>query len=289
MVRPRHSSRLFQFACLHIGRKGIALGALWLGLSGLRGQTSRPIDFASGFSGDIILGASEADPGHNIAVSNWFFYETGATPPHGAVAQGLPAGGAFTVGGRGFQFADFTGNNVLTSAGTLTLTSPASFQDLHFLVTAQGGSGSGAFNVTLNFSDSSSTQTSNFTGIKDWTLESNGGANNALLGVGLLSGSSSTIYTGNLYLLVFDYSLAPGDQSKTLDSISIGGISGVNTLMFFGASGTTAIPEPAAWAAIFGITALGIVGSRAYRRRKQARLSLAASRKAAGLGTGRDS
>ncbi len=249
-------------------------------VAALEAQTSLPIAL-TGFTGDIVLAASETgasitgsgvSSGTTTSVSNWDFYETGATVTNGALLQGLPGGTRIFTSATNanieFQLAPYTANNVVINSGTLTLTSPGRFQDLHFLVTAQGGSGNGTFNVTLNFSDASTTSAPNFTGLNDWTVQSSGGSN-ALLNPGLV-GSGNQVYDNALYFVDFDYTLLPGDQLKTLDSFTVNYVSGVNTLMFFGASGTVAaIPEPASMAAGFAFFALGAAGVREHRRRRQ--------------------
>lgn len=266
----------------------------------LDAQTALPIAFnPAGFTGDIVLAASEssssqANPGHNVSVSGWNFYEAGALSSLGTLNQGLPAASRlFTSAANAnvqFQFASYTGPNVLLNAGTLALSSPQSYRDLHFLVTGQGGGANGFFSVTLNFSDATSTVASGFTGLHDWTEPSNGGTGltgfTALSDMGLLS---TRIYgaTGSehLYLTQFDYGLLPADQTKTLESITIGNIGGgLNTLMFFGASGTaSAIPEPSTHALIAGIAMLGIAAWRRQKRRSFFSRPAAAANDASGV------
>lgn len=244
----------------------------------LRGQTSLPIGL-TGFTGDIILAASESpaaivgngtDRGTTISVSNWDFYEAGASVTNGnaTLSQGLPSGSrTFTAAGVEFQFASYTGNNVVVlnpGSATLPLVSPGAYSDLHFLMTMQGSTGS--FNATLNFSDSTSATTTTYSGITDWTLAASGGSN-ALANMGLV-GSGNQVYSGPLYLRDFDFTLAVSDQGKTLDSITINYING-GPLMFFAASGTvSAVPEPSTCAALFGAGALAFAAWRRQSRRE---------------------
>lgn len=247
-------------------------------LPAMRAQTSLPIGL-TGFTGDIILAASESPTtitgggtasGTSISVANWDFYETGASVTNGnaTLSQGLPAGSrTFTSAGVQFQFAPYTGNNVVVlnpGSATLTLVSPARYTDLHFLMTMQGSTGS--FNVTLNFSDSTSSTTTTYTGIEDWTLAASSGSN-ALAGMGLI-GQGNQVYSGELYLRDFDFTLGVADQGKTLNSITINYING-GPQLFFAASGTiSAIPEPASVATGLALFALGAAGVRGYRRRQ---------------------
>jgi hypothetical protein len=233
-------------------------------LSVVRAQSSLSIGL-SGFSGDIILGATETEgSGTNTQEDGWIFYGTGATATEGALTQGLPTSGSFVSAANsnvGFQFAPYTSNNVLTGDGTLTLATPGSFQDLSFLATAQGG---GSFTVTLNFSNSTTATTATFTPL-DWTAGTEGGSDgsNALDNSGLVG--HGTVYTGGLFLKEFDYAVPAEDESLTLDSITI---SAPGNVMFFAASGISAIPEPSTYAAIFGLLALGAAGVREFRRRR---------------------
>jgi len=239
----------------------------------LRAQTSLPIGL-SGFNQDLIVGKTETGTVATTNVAGWVYYETGlASAPsgyQGTTGQGLPgSGGAFTSAANSavqFQFASYTGSNTLVlsngGSGTLTLSSPGSIQDIHFLVTVQGG---GTMTVTLNFSNATSVTIPSYTSIPDWTVSSvTYGA--ALSNMGLLHTAGSSGYAGNLYLREFDYTLGSGDQSKTLSSISVSNSGG--PLMFFGAS-ATAIPEPGTTAALAGLAALGLVAVRRIRCRRR--------------------
>lgn len=241
----------------------------------LRAQTSFAIGL-TGFNGDIVQAASEGEPGASVTVSGFHYYETGATSALGTLPQGLPNGSRiFTSAADAnvqFQFAPYTGANVVTLAFgnslTLNLASPGAYQAVHFLATVQNVSGAG-FNVTLNFSDSSHTTTTNFTGINDWTAL---GGSIALADVGLVG---SSIFgdspTEHLYLRQFDYALLSGDQLKTLSSITVNytvSNSG-GDLMFFGASGITSpIPEPSTYTAtVAGVALAFVVWGRRQRNR----------------------
>lgn len=241
-------------------RIALALLAWSVLAAGAPGQTATPISL-TGFNHDLIIGASEGAPTTTTSVATWKYYESGLA----GTSQGLPVSRTFLSAANNdiqFQFGSYYGTNntlIVSSggSGSLTLATAASFQDIHFLASVQG-TGGGSMTITLNFSDNSNTVIPAYTGIPDWTTAP---SSIALQDMGL---SGNSIYSGSLYMALFDHTLSVTDQAKTLESLDIA-FSGANTLMFFGASGTSAIPEPSAYAVIAGALALGLA---AWRRKR---------------------
>ena len=215
-----------------------------------RAQTSAAISL-SGFTHDIVV-TSGAVTNSYIPTLNVEFYEQGADLSglgFGSPSQGLPVGGSFLSEANnaiGFQLAPYGSANSLvlldTESTNMTLVSAGSFQDLHFLATAQGGLGA-SMAITLHFTDSSTTAVPTFSAISDWTDTSDGYAV-AARDMGVVGTGVGGVYSDALFLKEFDYVLSGADQAKTLDYFTVAYTTSNGPLMFFGASGT-AIPEPA--------------------------------------------
>jgi len=94
--------------------------------------------------------------------------------------------------------------------------------------------------------------------------------NVALSNIGLVHPDGSGAYNGNLNFEEYDFTVPVLDQSLTLDSITINN-SAPSNFQFYGASGESAVPEPATYAAIFGALALGAAGAREIRWRRKPR------------------
>jgi hypothetical protein len=217
----------------------------------------------TGWNQDVIAEASAANPiaGTTTDVATWVWYEVGAP----GSSQGLPVSGSFTSTynpSTTFQFQPYTDtNNVVNNSGTVTLTSPAKFDSLAFLTSAQGAGGE-SFSATLHFSDASTTV---LTGSDpDWTFS---GGNEALTNEGLVNrgGSWSGFYSGNLHMFEHDYTLSPADQAKTLLSIDFN-LTGGQFEDLFAVSGQAIVPEPGSLVALIGLCGMGLIGLVLRRR-----------------------
>jgi fibronectin-binding autotransporter adhesin len=146
-----------------------------------------------------------------------------------------------------YKLADYGSNGVVSNnalylssnagitTGTLSLSSPGSFQALSFLVTS--GNGTATFSAKLNFLDGSSTTISNLTS-PDWF-------NNNPFAIGNLGrmnnvGFPDTTAINNPRLYPIDIALSGADAGKTLTSILFtyqGGANSNTTLNVLGVSG----------------------------------------------------
>lgn len=250
----------------------ILLAAFALALAAIcaRAQTSTPISL-TGFNQDLIvsaggvgIGGTETAPGFSIQVIGIFdYYEQGLS----GTTQGLPLGPFISEADPQVQFqfasaANNTNNAVLLNGGgsvTLSLVTPGSFSDLHFLANLQN-IGSNTIQFTLHFSDATA-HTATFLNLPDWTATNSTPV--ALSNMGMLGNGG---YNGPLNMESLDYSLSVGDQAKTLTSFTLTYVNGPGPLMFFAASGAaTAIPEPSSYAAFAGLGALGLIARRRRR------------------------
>lgn len=205
---------------------------------------------------------------------NWTWIEAGTykNPDlNDQTIAGLVAGTHSSLTGNGtFAFQSFDGNNTLGLDGgqsaTLTLTTSASYSQLALF----GASGFGAktATVTLNFTDSSSTDhfVASGTGIgTDWF---NNNADKALV-VG--ARASNRGEDGNISLFLQEngdisineslFDLSAGDQLKSLESVTITNTGG-DRMAVFAISGQV-VPEPSI-AVLLGLGGLAVM----LRRRK---------------------
>lgn len=141
------------------------------------GQVYTPVA-VTGFNQDVVAEGSgssalsttsqemDAVPISNFVMCTREFADANSFSPGGI--YGLPDDGLLTTTDRSFQFASFSGNNVLylfpTEEGTLTLTTPARFSHLSLL--ALSTEGASTIQVRFTFSDGSQ-QTENKP-IFDW-------------------------------------------------------------------------------------------------------------------------
>jgi autotransporter-associated beta strand protein len=176
----------------------------------------------TGWNQDIIIGASEGTPGYTASMAGWNYYERGLA----GSTQGLPADSGATPrtftssynSEVAFQFAPYTGNNAVYLDGpgnvTLTLATPARFEQLQFLETTRTMN----WYVKLNFADGSSTTTSTWSD-PDWTANP-GPADRCLTNYGLRA-TAGNFYTSYLWMAERDVNLSAADQAKVLNSITI--------------------------------------------------------------------
>ena len=161
------------------------------------------LDGVYALSGDTFLGT---------LVWDWGLYETGGDRQ----GTGMPTDGIVSgSGGGSFQMASYTAKNMLkldNSSGTMTFLQGGQFAKVSFLTIA---SSSPMVTFTLQFSDGSRATNSFQAG--EWA----GGGTNRLLAAGSLNYDLATYMLGNWGTLnQADYLLDPGDQTKTLQSVS---------------------------------------------------------------------
>jgi len=143
--------------------------------------------------------------------------------------------------------------NTLMGNGTLTLTTPAQYENLQFLF---GGPG-GAWSATINFSDSSTATFTPSPTMLDW--QSGTIASPAFAGKTAYVNEGSDLHFKNgLWVRELTYDLEVLDQAKTINSITIA----TSSNGVFGLSGTP-VPEPSS-TALLGLGGLALI----LRRRK---------------------
>ena len=179
----------------------------------------------TGWTQDLIIGASEAAPGYSVAMGGWNFYERGL--PSGTL--GLPADAVGTnrvlVSSADarvrFRFAPYVGKNALffqgASSASLTLINPAKFYSLQILAVARTATPPVRWYATLNFADGTSTMTDAW-GDPDWVQA--GPADTCLTSYGLKS-TASSFFSGYLWMASRNVSLPAADRGKTLNSIKV--------------------------------------------------------------------
>lgn len=225
-----------------------------------------PID-VTGWNYDLVLNnpapynetvTGTMDGGLGFTVEGWTWVEQGEYTNVDGNPQsflGLTAGPHSSLTGNGtFEFQPFSGLNAIGLDGanpeaTLTLTTPASYKSIAFY--GASGYGSKTIDVTLNFSDSSSTAlvVDNGTGIgTDWF---NTNADRALVVGGRASNKNEEGYTRLFYQETPDiaineslFTLSPADQAKLLTSVTFTTFAGDRTsvLAISGESTSALIP-----------------------------------------------
>lgn len=252
------------------------------------GATPAPIA-VTGFN----MQGIQSTPGQQVtpldAANQWGFFTVNDTsnPANEPLAGGLPANGTIISTGLGagatFQLAPYTGNDALmlslnptvatvdvnaspnsysfSPSGTLTLQTPGKYSTIGVLAAASYGPGT--FNITLNYSDGT-TSVSSLT-VKDWHNLTVAGA--ASIDLGPLGTNVGAPLTGAQ--LYEDYFAA--DPTKTLDSIDFldTAVHSNRTISSILAINGVAAPEPGALAAL-ALGGLGLLGLIAKRRKAHA-------------------
>jgi hypothetical protein len=157
---------------------------------------------------------------------------------------GLPNGGTMVNGSDTWQLASYSGNNCLlfapqsvASSASLFFTAPSKYLQLALLATA--GNGPCSINVSLHFTDLSTSNYGAFS-VHDWF----GGATSVINGLGnvlrtLILGIPSGLGSGDPRLYQITLNLTAADQAKSVDRIDITDNSTNNsaTVGFFAVSG----------------------------------------------------
>ena len=207
----------------------------------------------SGWNEDIIMQAGETYASSDKQGTLAWFTEgyAAANITSGTYQQGVPDSGAITLEGKAFQFESYDAPNAFSDLvdGTFTLDTPASFTEISVLGTEIAG----GVNLTLNFSDASSTAWNIGAGAFDGTWINPG----TTLNPGMTANGTATGgWSGAMGVETFV--LSPADQAKTLVSIDLD----FGNAIVWGFSGE-AVPEPTT-TALLGLGGLALI----LRRRK---------------------
>ncbi len=207
----------------------------------------------SGYNRDLVIESTAIGPPFSSYAVEFNPGEGTGFYQHGlpGFSDGLPASGSFTSAtgdGTTFQFQPYTTNNALVlssetglSSGTLTLTTPALYNRIAVIANAANGDGSGAANLTFDFSDGSSYTTIYYA--PDWF---NNTYNVALGGVDRIyisSGALDNSGTDNprFYETTIDLASVLGTSNKPLVSLTFAQAPGTLPSGLSGATGIYAV------------------------------------------------
>ena len=215
----------------------------------------------TGFNAGVIVPANATAANQEATAfdlaNNIAFYQAGLSSNSDVAGsggtQGLPAGGVFTSAADGstvFQFGPYGGNNVLllgdtyAASGTLSLTTPRSFDSLAVLASSANGGAQGT--LVVHFANGTSSPTFNFNA-QDWF---NTTTNVALSGFGRLDLGNPGLDTEN------DGSSNPNLYQTVINLAALGSNQPVSSITFtkpaasqdsgvFALSGALMPPPPA--------------------------------------------
>jgi hypothetical protein len=226
---------------------------------------------ATGWNQDVIsngIGAPATSTTTDVDGVGYYFYDNtysdpaaGATPSYSLPANGQIISGDIT--GLLYQLQPSAGNNSLqltvggTATGTLTFPAPTSTPAVYLLTTS--GSGASTMDVTVNFSDTSGTETFTGLAVADWFSGTpfaeggfgrvNGPGNfSGTSGAGCPGGSNSCA-NGTPRMYDVQFSLDPSLYSKHVSSITVtntssNGSLSSDVLNIFAVSAAVSAPAP---------------------------------------------
>ena len=183
-------------------------------------------------SSSLATTTSELDA---ISPSNSVVYSTAFASANGLTA-GLPATGTIVSGADSYQLAPYNGNNVLfvrrSQSADLSVTTPASYAKIRLL--AFSTEMSSTLNISLGFTDGTTTSYLNNVDLQDWF---NGANNIVLQGYGRIKRLAAGPYTveglpSNPRMYFLEIALNCTDRYKLLNKISISNVSATGGTLF---------------------------------------------------------
>ena len=252
MLQKFRSSKLKKNCCV--------LAAMFLCYGSSFGQSFTPVT-VTGFNHDVIAESGTSSlttttiPLDGVTVSNKVMYSVAFRTANGFGGGGIADNGLVTDAAGSYQLAPYTGNNALllqrTQAGDLTLTTPAKFSALRVLCFSTEGVS--AVNVTLTFTDATTTAALTNYSLGDWF---NNTTNLVLSGFGRCTratpASGADAYPTNPRMYYINVPLTCANKDKLLQKITFTNVTTAGTnapypnAVFFAVSGiassvTTAI------------------------------------------------
>lgn len=170
-----------------------------------------------------------------ISPSNSVMFSAGFAAVNG-LSAGLPNSGTIVNGSDTYQLAPYNGNNVLfvrrNQSADLTLTTPASFAKIRLL--AFSTEMSSTLNISLGFTDGSTTPYLNNVVLQDWF---DGTSNVVLQGYGRIKRLSAGPYSveglpTNPRMYYLEIALNCADRAKQVNRISISNITSAGSSLF---------------------------------------------------------
>lgn len=195
----------------------------------------------SGFNQDVIAESGNSSLATTtiemdaISPSNSVMFSTSFAAANGLTA-GLPANGTISSGADTYQLAPYNGNNALfvrrNQSADLTVTVPSSYAKIRLL--AFSTEMSSTINVSLGFTDGTTTSYLNGVNLSDWF----DGPNNIVLqGYGRIKRLSSGPYAveglpSNPRMYYLEIALNCADRFKLLNRISLSNVSSSGSSLF---------------------------------------------------------
>jgi len=206
----------------------------------------------TGFNHDVIAESGTSSlttttiPLDGVTVSNKVMYSVAFRTANGFGGGGIADNGTVTDAAGSYQLAPYTGNNALllqrTQTGDLTLATPAKFSSLRVLCFSTEGTS--AVNVTLTFTDATTTSVLTNYALGDWF---NGVTNLVLSGFGRCTratpASGADAFPTNPRLYYINIPISCASKNKLIQKISFTNVTTAGTnapypnAVFFAVSG----------------------------------------------------